>query len=128
MNKKGMKRYNQNVMKEENTALRFPSYTNGEGIQKLVGTMTDNQALGQWELHTVEDMRWNENHQRPIKYWSQDIIKSISGLMRQLAYAEHLIYTPQRSFNSDTPLKSLYTEMHTVDWSLEIQVRRDSRG
>jgi hypothetical protein len=37
-------------------------------------------------------------------------------LMRQPAYAEHLIYTPQRCLNSDTPSKRLYTEMYTVDW------------
>jgi hypothetical protein len=32
--------------------------------------MTDNLSLGEWELQTVEDMRWNRNHQRPIRYWS----------------------------------------------------------
>ena len=36
--------------------------------------------------------------------------------MQQPTYAEHLIYAPQRCFNSDTPLKRLNTEMHPVDW------------
>jgi hypothetical protein len=65
------------VLKEENTALRFPSVKNGNSIQKLMASMTHDQALGEWELHTLEDMKWNDHHQCPIKYCSRDIIKSM---------------------------------------------------
>ena len=123
-----MKTYYDNVLREEHTALRFQSFKNGDGVQMLVATMPDDLGLGEWELHNLEDMRWNDNHHRPIKYGSRDIIKSMTWLMRPPAYAEHLIYSPQRCFNNDTPPKRLYTEMHTADWRWEPQARRDTPG
>jgi hypothetical protein len=111
-----MKRYYDNVLKEEDTVLRFPRFKNGDGVRKLVASMPDDQALGEWKLYTHEDMGWNKNDQRPIKYWSREIINRRRWLTRQPTYAEHLNFAPQWCFNSDTPLKHLYTEMHTPDW------------
>jgi len=126
--KKGMNTYYDNVQKEGTTALRFPSFENGDGVQKLVASMPVDLALGEWELPTLEDMRWNDNHQCPVKYWSGDIFKRIRWLMRQPAYAEHHIHTTERCFNSDAPPKRLYTEMHAAAWWWETQVRRDTSG
>jgi len=72
--KKGTKTYYDNMLKEENTSLHFPSIQNGDGVHKLVASMPDDQALGEWEVHTLKDMKWNVNHQCPIKYRSQNII------------------------------------------------------
>jgi hypothetical protein len=110
-----MKIYYDNVLKEENTAVHCRRFKNGDGIQKLVASMSADLDFGEWDLHTLEDLKWNDNHQHPMKYWSRDIINSRRWSLRELAYAEHLIYSPQRCFNSDTPPKCLYIEMHTAD-------------
>jgi len=53
---------------------------------------------------------------------------SMRWLMRQPAYAEHLIYAPQCCFTSDTPQKWLYMEMQTVDWWWVTMVKGDTPG
>ena len=55
--KNGRRTYYDNVLKEENTPPRFPNFKNGDGVQTLVASMPDDQALGEWELHTLQDMR-----------------------------------------------------------------------
>jgi len=52
-----MKTYNNNMLKEVNTDLHLPSFKNGDGIQKLVLCMNDDQTLAEWELDTFKNMR-----------------------------------------------------------------------
>jgi len=72
---KGMKRYYENMLTVEITALHFRSFKNGADVPKLVARKPDAHSLEEWELQTLEDMISNDNHQCPMKYWSRDIIK-----------------------------------------------------
>jgi len=80
--KMGMKTYYDNMLKKGHTALRLQSFRNGDGVQNLVASMRDDQGLGECEPHTPEDIRCDDNHQRPITYCSPKIIKSMRWLMR----------------------------------------------
>jgi len=44
--KKGMNTYYDNVLREGNTALRFPWFKNRDGAQELVASMPDDEAPG----------------------------------------------------------------------------------
>jgi hypothetical protein len=43
------------MLKEETTALHFAIIKHGDGVHKFVTSMPDDQALGEWELYTLED-------------------------------------------------------------------------
>jgi hypothetical protein len=57
MTKNGMKTCYKIVLKEEHTALPCTRFRNGDGIKRLMVSMRDDQAQGEWELHTLEGIR-----------------------------------------------------------------------
>ena len=68
--KTGMKTNYGIMLKEGDTALSFPRFESGDGVQKHWASMPHDQALREWELQTLEDMGSNDNHQRLIDYRS----------------------------------------------------------
>jgi len=67
--------------------------------------MPDDQALLDWELHTLDDMKGSDNHHHPIKFWSWEIIRSMRWFGSQPMHTTHLIFAPPRCFDRDTPPK-----------------------
>jgi len=68
--KKGIQTCYDNMRNDAKTTLFIRSFKNMDAIHKLVARMPAYQAIGEWELHTLEDMRLNDNQQRLINYWS----------------------------------------------------------
>jgi hypothetical protein len=60
--KNGMKTYYDNLLIDENTNLGFPSFKNGDGVEQVGGSMGDDQALAEWELHTLDYLTCIDNH------------------------------------------------------------------
>jgi hypothetical protein len=54
----GLKTYYNNLLKEENTCPHFPIFIKKDCVHELNARMPDDQALGEWKLHTLKDMRW----------------------------------------------------------------------
>jgi hypothetical protein len=96
--------------------MRFPSFKIRDYVRQLVFSITDGQALENWQLHTLEDMICIDNQQHHSIYWSPYIIKSLRWLLLQASNAEHLIFAHQCCLNRDTPPKHSYTEMHNADY------------
>jgi len=94
-------------------------------LQKKIDQMEDGLGVDSWEKCRLENITWNEQHTGvPIEFWYRDITKCAKSLLRQLAYAEHLLYAPQQRF--DEHGRHVYSEMHTADWWWEWQLRISS--
>jgi hypothetical protein len=61
--KQGVKMYYDNMLKEKNAALQVRSFKMGDGVRNIMATVSADQAVGLWELHTLKDMGWTDNHQ-----------------------------------------------------------------
>lgn len=68
--KKDRMMFYNNVLKEDNPALHFPSVQNKDGVQKKVASMPDDLTRAEWALSTLDDIKSNDYHLCTIKYWS----------------------------------------------------------
>ena len=69
----------------------------------------------EWQRGTVDF-----HLQKDCSLYYRDLEDTVRYLVKQRAYAEHLVFTPSREFDSSGD--RIYTEMHTGDWWWRIQV------
>jgi hypothetical protein len=72
-----------------------------------------------WNQHTT-NLRWNQSYPHVIEFYSRDIVRCAKWLLRQEAYKDELVYTPEHRYSIEG--YRLYNEMHTGDWWRETQV------
>jgi hypothetical protein len=82
-------------------------------IMQCVDQKKDCPGHHSWRRETTE-RRWNDAHPEPIEFYSRDIVHCAQWLLRQPAYDDHLVYSPERQFNDAGD--RVYGEMHTADW------------
>jgi len=68
----------------------------------------------QWFEGQVED------GQRTLPFFYRDVLECIRYLLRQIAYRDDLVYAPR--CECDPTGHRIYAEMHTADWSWDVQV------
>ena len=69
----------------------------------------------EWQRGTVDF-----HLQKDCSFYYRDLEDTVRYLVKQRAYAEHVVYTPSREFHSSGD--RIYTEMHTGYWWSRIQV------
>jgi hypothetical protein len=83
-------------------------------IKQRVDQMTDGLGHQSWQRRNTTGMQWNAAHPAPIEFYFRDILQCSRWLLQQPAYADHLVYAPERHFNDAGD--RIYGEMHTGDW------------
>jgi len=67
-----------------------------------------------WAEATIDDGR------HATTFYYRNIIDCVRFLIRQVAYSSDMVYAPIREY--DLSEERLYSEMHTADWWLDMQV------
>jgi hypothetical protein len=88
-------------------------------VKQRIDQMTDGLGHQSWSKNTIT-MQWKTAHPAPIEFYSRDILRCVWWLLKQPAYADDLVYAPERHFNDAG--SRIYGEMHTGDWWWEQQV------
>ena len=81
-------------------------FRSGHTCRKKMRAMVD---LPEWQRGTMDC-----HLQKDGSFYYRDLEDTVRYLVKQRAYAEHLVFTPSREFDSSGD--RIYTEMHTGDW------------
>jgi len=87
-------------------------YKSGHTWRNKMRALIDEPA---WQQGTVDF-----HLQRGVIFFYRDVEQCIRYLLRQKAYAQYLVFKPQKDF--DRQGNRVYTEMHTADWWWDTQV------
>ncbi|KAF3936016.1 hypothetical protein ABW19_dt0202204 [Dactylella cylindrospora] len=101
-----------------NTGLADPDigrYSSGHTLWELLKLMGHELNLDFTEK--IHDFHISGLSPSPFLY--RDPLKCAAHILRQPAYAEHLVTAPTREYNEDG--ERIYNEMHTADWWWETQ-------
>ena len=61
-----------------------------------------------------------EGGQRPLPFFYPHVLGCVRYLLRQITYRDDMVDAPRREY--DPSGQRIYTEMHTADWSWDLQV------
>ncbi|KAF8426429.1 hypothetical protein BGX38DRAFT_1278994 [Terfezia claveryi] len=87
-------------------------YRSGHTWRNKMRALIDQPA---WQHGTVDF-----HLQKGVTFFYRDVEQCIRYLLRQKAYAQYLVFKPQKDF--DRQGNRVYTEMHTGDWWWDTQM------
>lgn len=95
-----------------------PSFRSSHMLRKIVDSMDESLGKDSWTTGRVELATG------PTRFLYRNPVEVIGYLFRQQAFARHMVYAPQKVYNSEG--ERVISDMHTADWWWETQVGHPS--
>ena len=102
-----------------------PSFGNKRAFYKYIDTLPRGPK---WECEpfviTGDELDKQKQPRTELVYlWKQNPVECIQELIRNLAFREHLWYTPEKVYKDCNGDNQMFDEMWTSDWWWNLQVR-----